>query len=204
MIFKTVLPYLQKGTNVMTTENRELTLKARNTLAGKWPLAIGTFFVYGLIEGVAGQVGLTIIIGGAMQLGLSIFTLNLVRGKKAELSQIFDGFSNFANALVAYLLSALFVLLWSLLLIVPGIIAAIAYSQTFYILADNKDLSGQDAIKKSKEMMQGHKMKYFMLSLRFFGWFILSIFTLFIGLLWLIPYATVSFAHFYEDIKQQA
>lgn len=186
----------------MVTENREFTLRARNTLAGKWPLAIGTFFVYGLIEGITSQVALNLIIGGAMQLGISIFALNLVRGKKAEFSQLFDGFSNFANALVAYLLSALFIFLWTLLLIIPGIIAAMAYSQTFYILVDNKELSGLDAIRKSKEMMQGHKMRYFMLCLRFVGWFILSILTLGIGLLWLIPYATVSFAHFYDDLKQ--
>lgn len=183
------------------SENKVLTAKARETLSGKWNIAIPTFFVYFLISLVADQI--ILIVGGALQLGLVIFTLNLVRGKKAELGQLFDGFKNFVNSLVANLLTILFIFLWALLLIVPGIIAAISYSQTFYLLADNKKLSGREAIKKSKAMMQGYKMKYFLLCLRFTGWFLLCILTLGIGFLWLAPYAQVTFAHFHEELKKQ-
>lgn len=136
-----------------------------------------------------------------MQMGLSRFSLNLARRQKAEIDQLFDGFKNFTNTLVAYLLMVLYVILWALLLIIPGIIAAIGYSQTFFILSDNPKISGQDALKKSKELMKGYKWKYFCLCLRFFGWFLLSILTLGIGFLFLVPYANVSFAHFYDDVK---
>ncbi|GHT57847.1 hypothetical protein FACS18945_2990 [Bacteroidia bacterium] len=90
---------------------------------------------------------------------------------------------------------------WSLLLIIPGIIAAISYSMTFYIIADDPAISAMDAINKSKKMMYGYKMKYFCLSLRFLGWALLCILTLGIGFLWLMPYIQVTFAKFYDDLK---
>jgi uncharacterized membrane protein len=96
----------------------------------------------------------------------------------------------------------LFVILWALLLIVPGIIAAISYSMTFYIMADNKEMSAQDAIRKSKVLMTGNKYRYFCLGCRFIGWFILGIVTLGIGFLWIMPYFMVSNARFYESLIQ--
>ena len=95
----------------------------------------------------------------------------------------------------------LFIILWYLLLIVPGIIAAYSYSMTFYILADDPNISAIDALNKSKSMMDGHKMDLFLMSLSFIGWALLCILTLGIGLLWLIPYMNVSIAKFYQDIK---
>ena len=94
-----------------------------------------------------------------------------------------------------------FVFLWALLLIIPGIIAAIAYSQTFYILAEDDTIGSMDALRKSKEMMIGYKWKYFCLGLRFIGWALLCVLTLGIGFLWLSPYIQVSYAKFYEDLK---
>jgi len=184
----------------MATENKLLMSKARSSLSGEWGLAVGTNFLFNVITGIANEASL--IIGGPLQLGLSIFSLNLARNKKADLEQLFDGFKDFVNALVAYLLVVVFVLLWTLLLIIPGIIAAIAYSQTFYILADNKGLKGSEALKQSKAMMNGNKWKYFCLCLRFTGWFLLSILTLGIGFLWLAPYFNVSTANFYDDVKK--
>ena len=98
---------------------------------------------------------------------------------------------------------SLFIFLWSLLLIIPGIIAAYAYSQVFYILADNPSLSGMEALDQSKQMMKGRKWKYFCLCMRFVGWSILCIFTLGIGYIWLAPYMAVSLANFYRDVSQR-
>jgi len=182
------------------TENRILMEKARKSLSGNWEQPILTYLVYCLITGIGGPAGL--IIGGPMQFGASFFSLNLSRNKKAEFIQIFDGFkTKVSESIIAYLLMVLYVVLWSLLLVIPGIIAAISYSQTFFILAENKNISGVDALEKSKKMMMGRKGKYFELCMRFTGWFILSILTMGIGFLWLIPYTQVSFANFYKDIK---
>ena len=144
---------------------------------------------------------LSLILGGPMTLGISYFALAISRNEEARFEQLFKGFNNFGTALGAYLLMAIFVILWMLLLIIPGIIAAISYAMTFYIIADEPSISIMDAIDKSKKMMYGYKWKFFCLNLRFLGWAILCLFTLGIGFLWLIPYMEISFAKFYDDIK---
>jgi uncharacterized membrane protein len=88
-----------------------------------------------------------------------------------------------------------------LLLIIPGIIAALSYSMTFFIIADDESIEPMEALKKSKKMMEGYKLKLFYLSIRFFGLALLCILTLGIGFLWLIPYTYVTMAKFYDDIK---
>ena len=190
----------------MVKENTELMAEARESLSGNWGLAIATFLVYGIIISIfqviptVGSV-LALFIAGPVLVGVSMFSLSLSRGENARLEQIFEGFKNYGTVLGAYLLMVLFIFLWMLLLIIPGIIAAIAYSQTFYILAEDDAISSMDALKKSKEMMDGYKWKYFCLGLRFIGWALLCILTLGIGFLWLSPYIQISYAKFYEDIK---
>ncbi len=189
----------------MVMENKELTAKAREALEGNWTLAVGTFFVYLLVTGIIGLIPMaSLIIGGPMSVGISIFSLSLARKEEAELNQIFEGFKNFGTALITYFLVLLFITLWSLLLIIPGIIAALSYSQVFFILAEDNSIGAMDAIKKSKKMMYGYKWKYFLLSLRFLGWAIVCLLTLGIGFLWLAPYAEVSYANFYDDIKKNS
>jgi Predicted integral membrane protein len=196
----------------MNTENITLMRAARESLKGKWGLAIVTFLIFTLLTTATGSVRphgsiltlsttLTLIIGGPLALGAAIFSLSISRGKEARLEQIFQGFNSFSTAFVAYILIILYVLLWALLLIVPGIIAALGYYMTFYILADDPLIKPQDALKKSKSMMDGYKLKLFYLGLRFFLLALLCILTLGIGFLWLIPYVHVTMAKFYDDIK---
>ena len=90
-----------------------------------------------------------------------------------------------------------------MLLIIPGIIAAFSYSMSYYIINDHPELSAMEAITLSKEMMAGHKMDLFVLYLSFFGWFILGIFTLDLGFLYLAPYNNATIANFYQDLKTQ-
>lgn len=193
----------------MKTENSVLMQRARESLAGKWGLAIGTCVVYMLIVvGIqmipkAGPF-IVLIIGGPMMLGLIIFSLKLARAQEAKLEDIFSGFNRFGTALGTHLLVILFTLLWMLLLIVPGIIAAFSYSMAFYILADDNSIGAMDAIDKSKKMMYGYKWKYFCLTFRFLGWALLCVLTLGIGFLWFMPYVTISFAKFYDDIKENS
>jgi uncharacterized membrane protein len=190
----------------METKNVVLMQMAKESLKGKWGLAIGTFVVYMLLATgpqiipIAGSIG-SLIILGPLTLGLAVFSLSISRNQDAKLEQIFQGFKNFGNALGAYLLICLFTFLWMLLLIIPGIIAAISYSMTFYILAEDNSIEPIEAIKKSKKMMAGYKWKYFCLCLRFIGWALLCILTLGIGFLWLMPYIQVSIAKFYDDVK---
>jgi uncharacterized membrane protein len=191
-----------------TTENRILMAQARESLRDKWGLAIGTFVVFtvimipiALIPG-AGWI-IAILIGGPMSIGLAIFTLSVSRKQDSQLAQIFEGFQKFSVGLGAYILKAIFTILWMLLLIVPGIIAALSYSMTYFIIAEDDSIGSLDAITKSKEMMRGNKWKLFCLCFRFLGWILLCILTIGIGFLWLYPYMMVSFAQFYDDIKRQ-
>lgn len=193
----------------LKTENVVLMRMARESLKGKWGLAIGTFLVYIIIVyAIQSQVAnfpplglLSLILSGPMALGIDIFSLSLSRNQDARIEQIFLGFYRFGTSLGAYLLMVLFILLWMLLLIVPGIIAALSYSMTFYILADNESIGAREAMDKSKAMMYGYKWKFFCLGLRFLAWSILCILTLGIGFLWLIPWMNVTIAKFYDDIK---
>ncbi len=196
----------------MKTKNAELMKLSKESLKGKWGLAIGTFLVYGLIIGGVQQASeqyplsslILLVIAGPLAVGISIFSLNLSRNKEARFEQIFEGFKNFKISIIAYLLVVIFTVLWTLLLIIPGIIAAISYAMTFYIIADDDSIEPMEAIDKSKKMMDGYKWKYFYLGLRFFGLALLCILTLGIGFLWLIPYAHVTFAKFYDDINDNS
>ncbi|MFI5195811.1 MAG: DUF975 family protein [Chitinophagales bacterium] len=191
----------------METENIVLMRMARKALKGKWGLAIGTFLVYTLIVSsfsATQKTGIiSLLIAGPMMLGAVMFSLSISRGKEARLEQIFDGFRFFSKALVTYLLMILFVILWMLLLIIPGIIAALSYSMAFYILADDKSLKPMEVLDRSKKMMDGYKWKLFYLCLRFFLLALLCILTLGISFLWLIPYVNITMAEFYDDIKDK-
>ena len=193
----------------MRTENLVLMQMARESLKGKWAQAVGTYLVYivvvGAFSGTSRVLPLTgivsLILAGPMFLGITIFSLSLARNQDARIEQIFNGFYNFGKALGAYLLMLVFILLWSVLLVIPGIIAALSYSMTFYIIADDPSVGAMEAIDKSIIMMAGYKWKYFCLMLRFLGWALLCILTLGIGFLWLMPYMQVSVAKFYDDVK---
>ena len=98
-------------------------------------------------------------------------------------------------------LMGVFVFLWSMLFVIPGIIKAFSYAMTPYILEEHPELTANEAIDHSRAMMKGHKFDLFWLYLSFIGWGILCIFTLGIGLLWLVPYMQTAQSSFYEDVK---
>ncbi len=174
--------------------------QAREALEGRWGFAIGTYLLYILISGCIPPI--SIIISGPMTQGMAGLSLKLSRRQQSDVPDLFTGFNNFWNALLAYLLIIVFVILWSLLLFIPGIIAAISYSQTFYVLSEDPAIDPMDAINRSMALMNGYKAKYFRLCLRFFGWSLLCCLTLGIGFFWLIPWIQVTFAGFYDDLKR--
>ena len=108
---------------------------------------------------------------------------------------------NYWHKMWGMLLMRIFISLWSLLFIIPGIVKVFSYAMTPYILEENPELSANDAINRSRAMMRGHKFDLFWLWLSFIGWAVLSICTLGIGLFWLAPYMETSVAAFYEDVK---
>ncbi len=146
-----------------------------------------------------------------MILAISPLIIGLVNCFKALLVENDDmmvknefriGYGNYWHHVWGYFLKMLFVYLWSLLFVIPGIIKMLSYAMTNYILVDKPELSANQAINLSKDMMYGHKFDLFYLYLSFIGWFILAFLTLGIGFLWFYPYAQTAQASFYLDVKE--
>ncbi|MDO4745077.1 MAG: DUF975 family protein [Bacillota bacterium] len=116
-----------------------------------------------------------ILVAGAFTLGITIIFLAIFRRQQAGVADVFLGFEHFGKAMGLMLFQGLFIFLWMLLFIVPGIIASIRYSQAFYILADDPSKSIRQCMNESKKMMKGNKAKYFCLLLSFIGWLFLSV-----------------------------
>ncbi len=115
-----------------------------------------------------------ILVTGAMNLGLTLFFLAMFRRQNVGTGDVFLGFERFGKALGLYLFQSLFILLWTFLFIIPGFIAAIRYSQAFFILADDPTKGIRQCMDESKAMMRGNKAKYFCMVLSFIGWAILA------------------------------
>lgn len=143
----------------------------------------------------------SIVLGSVVNLGYVRFNLNLVDGRPAQLSDLFSCFGQLGGAIVLRLLTSLFVLLWSLLLVIPGIVAAYRYAAAPYIMAEDPNCGAMEALNRSKAMMDGHKMDLFLLDLSFIGWYILSAFTLGLGSLLLNPYTNAARAAFFRSLQ---
>jgi uncharacterized membrane protein len=150
---------------------------------------------------------ISLVLSGAFAFGGALFSLAVIRNNIATIELIFEGFKDLNRyfvLLATFLITTIFTWLWMLLLIVPGIIAALSYSMSYFILIDNPSLGSLEAIERSKQLMHGHKWQLFKLYLRFVGLGFLCIFTLGIGFLWLIPYANICLAQFYQQLVEKS
>lgn len=189
------------------TTNRDLMKAARDALSGKWGKAALACFVYMLItiplQFIPGfGIVVLILLTGPFMLGWAFYTLKLARGDNPDMKDMFSGFNEYGRSFAAYLLIVIYVLLWSLLLIIPGIMALFSYALTYFILADNPDMKVNDAIGRSRQLMNGKRWNFFCLFMRFFGWIILVTFTFGIAMIWVWPYMETAFAEFYEDVNE--
>ena len=172
-----------------------------------------------------------IILAPPLMVGLGILCLKLIRTGSADIENLFDGFKQFSQSFFTWLIMTLIIFAWSLLgivsiivgvafsaasgnpgifvlfmpigflLMVPAYMQYYSYSQWQFIIIDNPTLSATEVLKLSKQMMKGHRFEYFVLQLSFIGWLLLSVITLYIGMLWLAPYYYVSTAIYYEQLK---
>jgi len=144
---------------------------------------------------------LSFVLSGPITLGVSCYFLKLIRNEGPFIENMFGGFKFFIKSFVLNLLITIFTTLWTLLLIIPGIIAAFRYSMSYYIMIDNPELSAFEALNQSKLMMVGNKFELFSLWCSYLGWFILGVLTLGIAFLWINPYYEAAKANFYQDLK---
>lgn len=115
----------------------------------------------------------SLLVSGPFSYGLAIFFLAMFRRQESEVQQVFEGFEQFGKTLGLFLYISLFTVLWSLLFVIPGIIAALRYSQSYFIMVDHPEYSISQCVDESKMRMQGNKGKYFTLALSFLGWIFL-------------------------------
>ena len=163
-------------------------------------LTIGRFTL-GFREGTLGLAAF--VLGGVLELGYARFLLNQHDGRDAQFSDLFSQFHRFGPGFVQYFLRALYTALWSLLLVIPGIMASLSYAMTPYLMAENPDLSPSEAIEASKDLMDGHKMDLFLLNLSFIGWAILAGISGNLGYLLLNPYENAAHTVFYRQILSE-
>ena len=189
----------------MLKQNTELRAEARVALTDKWVMGAVTTLVFGAVSGAASYIPVvgTILVALPMMYGYSIVMLSVMRGGEMNIGGLFDGFNDFGRIVGTKLLQAIYTFLWTLLLVIPGIIKNYSYAMTDFILKDQPELANNAAIEKSMAMMDGNKMKLFLLDLSFIGWAILCLFTFGIGFLFLQPYVQSAHAAFYEDLKAQ-
>ena len=150
---------------------------------------------------IAGVLSLLqFILGGTVQLGYVKFLLKQYHHSQPEIKDLFSEFDRFGQGFLQAFLRGLYIVLWTLLFIIPGIIKAFSYSMTPFIMADNPNMTANEAITASRELMDGHKWDLFVLDLSFIGWGLLNILTLGIGSFWLNPYMNAAHAAFYRHL----
>ena len=187
---------------IITMPAAKLREMSRVVLAGNWKVMfLGAFIYYvfseviglildgfflsvqsiELIEGMVTEVQLDyasniygFFVNGPLLCGYIMFLLAYFRKHTVDYALTFEGFSMFGKAFCLYLLYSIKIFLWSLLFVIPGIIAAFRYSQAFYLRVDHPEWGASDCIKESCRLMNGNKMKFFSLNLSFIGWYILA------------------------------
>ncbi|MBO5981905.1 MAG: DUF975 family protein [Clostridia bacterium] len=140
------------------------------------------------------------IFSSIIQAGYASFNLKLIDYEEPAFRDLFSQFRNAKSVIVAYLLRFAFELIGYMLFIIPGIIISYNYAMVPYILADNPSVSGKEALRISKEMMQGNRLRLFCLQLSFIGWELLTVLSFGVGLIWLIPYQNATIASFYREL----
>ena len=145
-----------------------------------------------------------LFIGSIVGIGYARFNLDLVDNvTEARFATLFSYMRFWKVAIITRIVRTLYIVLWTLLFIIPGIIASYNYALTDYILAENPELTTKEALELSKKMMYGHRFRLFCLEFSFIGWAFLCVLSLGIGLIWLLPYTEVAKAAFYRDVSFQ-
>ncbi|MHB1453231.1 MAG: DUF975 family protein [Saccharofermentanales bacterium] len=189
-------------------ERIEIKSIAKSAFTSQYGISVGMFFLYTIAVSAAssmtGGIG-AFVLAPPLLVGYSYFSLKIWRGEKGDIGDAFSfAFKDFGRNIGGVLWMQLFVFLWSLLFIIPGIVKGIAYSMTPFLLADT-NVGATDAIRVSMRMTKGYKLDIFVLQLSFLGWLLLSLLTCgLLQYLYVSPYMKTSMAGMYETLKQNA
>ncbi len=194
----------------MNMSNYEMRARARESLGNSlfhstWLLSVGITIVTALIIAAINYVGsiASILLMGPIYVGLHFVFLKIARNEEdVKFEHAFSGMNSFGSNVILGVMHNLFVFLWTLLFIIPGIIKSYSYAMVYFIKADYPEYGWRECLEESERLMKGHRWDFFVFNLSFIGWDILCLFTLGIGYLWLDPYKSTANAIFYEELKR--
>lgn len=194
---------------------------AKEKLRGTWfPTAAIVTIVWLVVEVLLATLGnkgnptmnivykvLFFLVNGPFFIALAYFYLEyrkLSDGEKPKFDTFIEGFNCYLQGILGLLWIFIWFLLWFICFIIPGLIKLVAYSQMFYILAENPKISISKAMRMSMEITKGHKSDIFITLLSFLGWILLSVITGGILFIWVLPYIQLTFANVYQYLKSEA
>ena len=183
-------------------------LLGHDLFGAKWMWALLMLLIVSAAVSAASGVTCGIaalVVAGPLEYGCIRVYLRVVRheDEHAEIKHLWAGFKGkIGQTFVVELLEFIYIFLWSLLLIIPGIIKSYAYAATMYLVHE-QDLSGNEAITASRRLMKGRKWKLFCLDLSFIGWYIVGLLCLGVGVLWVDTYHTMAKTLFFEDAMKE-
>ena len=186
----------------------QLMRKARTLLEPHWILSIGVCLVCGLMVAIPSELNrygeiVSFLLAGPLQLGLCFFFLNLIKGKETRFELLFEGFKPLVTVLLSYAIITVLTVVGLVLLVIPGIVVALGFSMTYYIIAEDPEISFQAALEQSWKLTDGYKMELLELNLRFIPWYLLGVLCLIVGVLAVIPWHNTTLALYYEDLKER-
>ncbi len=145
-----------------------------------------------------------LVVASPMTVGSHMICLDMTYGEPIKVSTLFAPFKNMlGKSVLTLVLYTIYLYLWSLLFAIPGIIKSFSYSMTFYVLAENPNMTANEAITESRRIMDGHKWELFVLQLSFIPWMLLGSVTLGLGYIYVAPYMSATVTNFYHNIKRQ-
>lgn len=191
--------------------NRELRQNARGQLGGGifqnyWlMILLACLIVSALLSASVFTFFGVFILTGPLQYGLFRVLTDRVRGReKVEFGDLFKGFEeNFSGTLVLGILQSIFIFLWSLLLIVPGIVKSYSYSMSYYLQQEDKSKDWKACLDESRSRMNGHKGQLFLLDLSFIGWYMVGLLCLGVGALFVVPYHDMARTNFFMALQAE-
>ena len=187
--------------------NSQIRQETATLMRGNWStmaviaVVFGVFYLF-----TANSFPLVLFVYCPLSLGLAMTMLHFVRGAKSVgVGNLFSAFNAkyYWKSMGLGVLIWVYTFLWSLLFVVPGIIKIYSYFLAPYILADNPNITAEEAICRSMRMMDGRKMQLFLMTLGYALLVMLSTFLFCIPLLWVVPYYNAVFAKFYEEVKNR-
>ena len=196
-------------------DRTELKRRARAQLGGRlfgagWLYAVLVMLIQAAVMGVGGRgrlpgLAVTLLVGGPLSYSAArMFLKQSADGRPMDLRDLLAGFTDdFSGSFLLNLMQTIFIALWSLLLVVPGVIKSLSWSMSFYIRAEHPEYGWKECMDASAALTDGHKAELFVLYLSFVGWYIVGALCLGVGDLWVQAYMQATLAQCYNCLKAQ-